>query len=73
MTKGTVTMERLTSEQAAIIGAFTGVLSGPFSDMHEYIENIMGRPVFTHEMGNDKIVAEIRKKSKPDFLAIVAQ
>ena len=66
-------MERLTSEQAAVIGAFTGMLAGPFSDMHEYVEKIMGRPVFTHEMGNDAVAAEIKEKAKADFLAIVAQ
>ena len=66
-------MERLTSEQAAVIGAFTGMLAGPFSDMHEYIEKIMGRPVWTHEMGNDVVAAEIKEKAKADFLAIVAQ
>ncbi len=66
-------MERLSSEQAAVIGAFTGMLAGPFSDMHEYIEKIMGRPVWTHEMGNDKVAAEIKEKAKADFLAIVAQ
>ena len=42
-------MKRLTKEQAAIIGAYTGFLAGPFGDMHEYIEKIMGRPIWTHD------------------------
>lgn len=63
--------ERLTSEQAAIIGAFTGYLAGPFSEMHAYIEKIIGRPVFTHEMASEALSAEIREKAKADFLAIV--
>lgn len=63
-------MKTLTKEHAAIIGAHTGLLAGPFSEMHEYIEKIMGRPVFTHELANDKTVAEIKQKSKADFLAI---
>ena len=66
-------MQRLTREQAAVIGAYTGILSGPLSEMHEYIEKVMGRPVFTHEMANDAVNDEIREKSKADFLAIVAQ
>ena len=73
LTKGTDGMERLTREQAAIVGAYTGVLSGPFSDMHKYVEKVMERPVWTHEMGDKAITTEIRAKSKPDFLAIVAQ
>lgn len=36
-------MERLTKQQAAIIGAYTGIVAGPFSDLHEYAEKIMGR------------------------------
>jgi hypothetical protein len=66
-------MQRLTKEQAAIIGAFTGYLCGPFSDMHEYVEKIMERPVWTHEMGNKEIMEEIKKRAKADFLEIVAE
>lgn len=62
--------EKLTKEQAAIIGAFTGVLCGKFSDMHEYIEKIMGRPVFTHEMAFESVADEIKEKSKADFIEI---
>jgi hypothetical protein len=65
-------MTKLTKEQGAIVGAYTGILAGSFSDMHEYIERIMGRPVFTHEMGNEKVYAQIREKAKTDFLAICA-
>ena len=35
-------MKRLTRDQAAVIGAFTGILAGPFSDMHRYIEKVLG-------------------------------
>ena len=60
----------MNKREAAIIGAFTGVLCGEFHDMHQYIEEIMGRPVFTHEMADKYIVEEIKEKSKPDFLTI---
>ena len=63
-------MKKLTKEQAAIIGAYTGFTAGPFSDIHEYIEKIMGRPVFTHELADKDLFDEIREKAKPDFLAI---
>lgn len=61
----------LTREQAAIVGAYTGYLAGPFEEMHEYIEKIMGRPVFTHEMASEEVADQIREKAKQDFLAIV--
>lgn len=65
--------QKLTKTQAAIIGAYTGITAGPFEDMHEYIEKIMGRPVFTHELANTNTIAEIKQKAKPDFLVICSE
>lgn len=64
--------QQLTREQAAILSAATGVLCGPFSDMHEYVEKIMGRPVTTHEMGDPETAQAIRKAAKPDLWSIAA-
>ncbi|OGF58480.1 MAG: hypothetical protein A2Y62_21200 [Candidatus Fischerbacteria bacterium RBG_13_37_8] len=61
----------MTKQEAAIISTYTGILIGEFSDMHEYIEKIMNRPVFTHELGDHKIVKEIKQKSKQDFINIL--
>ena len=60
----------MTRRESAIVGAFTGILCGPFDALHEYIEEILERPVFTHEMGNKEIADEIKEKSKADFVAI---
>ncbi len=60
----------MTKREAAIVGAYTGILIGNFSDMHEYIEQIMERPVWTHEMANQAIVDEIKDKSRNDFISI---
>lgn len=61
-------VEQLTKEQAAILSAYTGFLCGPFADMAEYCERIMGQPIWTHEY--PALADEIREKAKPDFLAI---
>ncbi len=66
-------MNRLTREQAAIIGAYTGYLAGPFSDMHEYVEKVMGRPIWTHDMANADTMEKIREAAKADFVAICAR
>ena len=58
--------------ESAIVGAYTGILCGPFEAMHEYIEEILGRPVFTHEMGSAEVTAEIKAKSKDDFIAMAS-
>lgn len=60
----------MTKREAAIVSAYTGFLCGGFAEMHEYVEEIMERPVWTHEMGDAEVAAEIRKKAKPDFVAL---
>lgn len=64
--------ERLTRKQAALIGVYTGVLCGPFSDLHEKIEQLCGRPVFTHEMANKDLMAKVADLAKAEFLSICA-
>lgn len=61
---------RLTKRQAAIIGAYTDVIAGPFSDIHEIIEEVLGRPIWTHQLIDDRIQAEIKEKFLPLFLEI---
>ena len=60
----------MTKKEAAIVSAYTGILIGDFESLHEYVEDILGRPVWTHEMASDKTANEIKKKSKPDFMKI---
>ena len=59
---------RLTKDQAAIIGVYTGVTCGPFSDVHKKIEQLLGRPVFTHEMASEALMTEVRKKVTQEFM-----
>lgn len=62
----------MTKEEAAIVSAYTGILIGEFSDMHEYVEKLLGRPVFTHEFGTG-LFEEIKEKSKVDFISITVK
>lgn len=66
----------MTEKEKAIVMAYTGVcmLSGDkFKIFHEYVENIMGRPVYTHEMGIKAVDDEIKEKAKADFIALCAE
>ena len=58
----------ITKREAAIITAHTGIMLGSFSDFHEYVEYIMGRPIWTHEMGRKEIANKIKQLSKNDFI-----
>lgn len=57
--------DRLTRRQAAIISAATGVLCGPFGDFHELAEQLMGRPVWVHEMGTKEVIKQIKDAALP--------
>ena len=61
----------MTKKEAAIVSAYTGILIGPFSNMHEYVETKLGRPVWTHELADVKIIKQIKKATKNDFVNIV--
>lgn len=63
----------MTDREKAIVMAYTGVamLTGDkFQIFHKYVEEIMGRPVQTIEMGF--IANEIKEKSKADFMKLCA-
>lgn len=63
----------MTKRECAIVMAHAGIcmLSGKdFSIFHKYVENIMGHPVFIHEMGNPEIAKQIKEKSLNDFLEL---
>lgn len=65
----------MTDREKAIVMAHTGIcmLTGDkFQIFHKYVEDIMGRLVWTHEMALDSIADEIRAKSKDDFIALCA-
>ena len=58
----------MTEKLSTIFSAYTGFSFGPFPELHAYIEKVMGRPVWTHEMADPKLWDQIREKAKPDFL-----
>ena len=58
----------MTKREAAIVSAYTRYLIGEFSDFQAYAEEIMGRPIFTHELPS--IADELNEKSKKDFMSI---
>lgn len=63
----------MTKKECAIVMAYTGItmLSGEdFRIYHRYIEDIMGRPIWTHELANESVVKEIKEKSRYDFLKL---
>ena len=63
----------MTDQEKAVIMAYTGycMLSGEkFNIFHKYVEKIMERPIWTHEL--PMLQSEIHEASKKDFLSICA-
>lgn len=58
----------MTKREAAIVSAYTGYLIGEFSDFQAYAEEIIGRPLFTHEF--PYIADGLKEASKKDFMSI---
>lgn len=56
----------MTKREGAVLSAYTGILlCESFDDVHGYITEIMGRPVFTHEISF--LEKEIKKDQKQNL------
>ncbi len=51
---------------AALLGVYDGHLAGPFTDVHELIQHLVGEPVWTHQlpviMRTGKMQAELLRQ-----------
>ena len=66
----------MTDREKAIVTAYTGITmfnGEKFSIFHKYIEDLLGRPIWTHELATEVVWNEIKEKSKPDFLKLCAE
>lgn len=62
----------MTKREKIIVSAYTGVLLCDFDDLHRYIEEAVGRPVQTIELGlgGEEILEKVKAYSKEEFLEI---
>lgn len=63
----------MTLKERVIVETYTGVVmtsAEERSETHKYMEELMGRPLFTHELADQSIVEQLKEKSKPDFLTL---
>ncbi len=58
----------MNKREALIISVYTGVLMVEFEELHEFIEELSGRPVFTHEL--PELEEQLQELVKEEFLAI---
>lgn len=60
----------MTKREKVIVSAYTDYLMCDFEEVRKYIQEILGREVFTHEMADEDIQKEIHDKSKKDFIEL---
>ena len=60
----------MTQNERLIVSAYTGVLMTDMDQLHDYINRVLGRPVWTHELRDEKVLKEIQEKVRPAFLAL---
>lgn len=63
----------MTVRECAIVEAFTGIcmLTGNKRKyFYEYIEEKLGRPVYTHELADDNICEKIKTAVYDDFIEL---
>lgn len=61
----------MTLHEKVVLSAYTGILMCDFSEVHKYIEKLLGRPVWMHELASEALWSEIKEKAKPDFHKII--
>ena len=70
VTSSAARMEYNRKREGAIITAYTGImLCNDYDSFHKYIEELLGRPIYTHEI--PLLFDEIKEKSTKDFMAII--
>ena len=60
----------MTLKEKLIVSAYTGYLMCDVSEVHKYIEELLGRPVWSHELANPDIQAKIQEKSREAFMKL---
>ena len=63
----------MTIRECAIVETYTGIvmLTGENRKYsYAYMEELMGRPVYTHELADKEIVRMLKAKALPDFIEL---
>ena len=61
----------MTKREAAIITAFTDTIIGDFHEFHKYAEELLGRPVLTHEFRDKDFMDKLKELARPDLEKII--
>lgn len=61
-------------KEAVLVSAYTGVLlTKNFADVHKFCEELLGRPIYTHEFASEERQKEIQDKIKPLIVKMIEE
>lgn len=63
----------MTLRERVIVETYTGacmVTGEEREEIHKYWVELMGRPIYTHELASKEVQEELKEKSKPDFVTL---
>lgn len=63
----------MTKHELLVVSAYTGYCLCKFDDLHKFVEETLGRPVWTHEFAEEAIWKELRERLLPELLCIVKE
>ncbi|MBP1589123.1 MAG: hypothetical protein ILO10_02885 [Kiritimatiellae bacterium] len=60
----------MTQQERLVVSAYTGFLMTDWPLVHKFIQERIGRPIWTHQFADEKLWEKIRERLKPEFLAL---
>ncbi len=63
----------MTLKERVIVEAYTGycmTTGNERNELYKYIADVMGRPIFSHELADEEIISELHDRVKPDFISL---
>lgn len=60
----------MTEKEKLIVTAYTGILMCDFGTLHKYVEEQLGRPILTNELGDKELWKELKEVVKPEFMKL---
>lgn len=62
----------MTKQESILLSAYTGfMLTKDFADVHKFCEELLGRPIWTHEFAFKGTQAQISEACKPLVLELI--
>ena len=61
----------MTRREATIVSAYTGYFIGGLDDLYEYLSELIGRPIYTHEI--PAVLDKYHNKISQDFVMVEVQ